>query len=148
MPRPTLKATLWAPLVMMGCISPAASGEITGQEWQLIARQGEPVAWTATLALGADGTAYGQAPCNRFFGTSTATLPALALTDLGATRMACPDLAAESDYFQALAAVTMAEIRQGHLFLTGPEGRVLEFVRDRVADETCLSCTDRTATGD
>ena len=54
--------------------------------------------------------------------------------------MACPDLAAESAYFQALEAMQSAEITDNHLFLIGPEGRVMEFTRDPAKDGTCLSC--------
>jgi heat shock protein HslJ len=127
-------------LALSACVGPALSDDIATGEWQLIAMEGQPVTWTANLALAADGKVSGQAPCNRYFGTNSATLPDLSLGALGATKMACPDLAAESSFFEALSAMTRAELDQGHLFLTGAEGRVMEFVRDRAAGAACLSC--------
>ena len=136
-----MKRLLIAALALSACVGPALSDDITTGEWQLIALEGQPVTWTASLALTADGKVSGQAPCNRYFGTNGATLPDLSLGALGATKMACPDLAAEAVFFEALGAMTRAELDQGHLFLIGPEGRVMEFVRDRTAGEPCLSCT-------
>ena len=60
---------------------------------------------------------------------------------IGATKMACPDLAAESAYFEALQAMQRAELDQGHLYLIGPEGRIKEFATDPA--EPCLSCLAR-----
>ncbi len=76
--------------------------------------------WTASLSFAADGAVSGQAPCNRFFASNAATLPAVSLQALGATKMACPDLAAETAYFEALSSMQRAEVDQGHLYLIGP----------------------------
>jgi heat shock protein HslJ len=70
-----------------------------------------------------------------------ATLPEFSLGPVRATRMACPDLPAETVFFEVLRAMQRAELDQGHLYLTGPEGRVMEFARDPA--EPCLSCLAR-----
>lgn len=123
--------------------SPALAEEITAGEWQLLALDGARFAESASLAIDAAGKIAGRAPCNRYFGTNGATLPALSLGGLGATRMACGALAEEQAYLTALGAMTAAELRDDHLILTGPEGRVMEFVRDPGAkDLVCLTCRD------
>ncbi|MCB6178723.1 META domain-containing protein [Rhodobacter sp. Har01] len=115
--------------------------QIAGTEWILLAIDGTSVTSPATLTLGDDGQVSGQAPCNRYFGTNTATLPALALEAIGATRMACPELDAEADYLTALQGVTAAEVQEGHLILTGADGRKIEFYRADTEDAPlCLSC--------
>ena len=55
--------------------------------------------------------------------------------------MACPNLKAESAFFEALQVMQRAELDQGHLYLIGPEGRIMEFARD--PGEPCLSCLAR-----
>ena len=127
-----------AALALAACVSPAMSGGIEGTEWHLIGIEGMPVSFRATLLVEGD-RASGEAPCNRWFATNGAALPALALGAIGATRMACPDLPAEAAYFDALAAMQRAELDQDRLFLIGPEGRVMEFAADP-AGAPCLSC--------
>jgi heat shock protein HslJ len=142
MPRPTPLSPLaaLAALALAACVTPALSGQIEGGDWHLIGLEGTPAPFRATIAFEGDRVG-GQAPCNRWFGTNRAALPEVAIDAIGATKMACPDLAAESAWFETLQAMTRAELDQGHLFLIGAEGRVLEFVRDPAVGEPCLSCT-------
>jgi heat shock protein HslJ len=125
---------------LAACVTPALSDEIQGVDWHLVGLEGQQVAWNASLRLDGDKVT-GKAPCNRFFGTNAADLPAVGVTALGATKMACPDLAAEDAFFAALQAMQRAELDQGHLFLIGPEGRIMEFARD--PGQPCLSCLAR-----
>jgi heat shock protein HslJ len=125
---------------LAACVTPALSDEIQGVDWHLVGLEGQEVAWNASLRLDGDKVT-GKAPCNRFFGTNAADLPAVSVTALGATKMACPDLAAEDAFFAALQAMQRAELDQGHLFLIGPEGRIMEFARD--PGQPCLSCLAR-----
>lgn len=130
-----------AALTVAACVNPALSGtEIAGTDWHLVGIEGQEVAWEASLRFDGDKVS-GKAPCNRWFGTNAAALPDLAIEAIGATRMACPELAAESVYFETLQAMQRAELDQGHLFLIGPEGRVVEFATDPAAP--CLSCLAR-----
>ncbi len=125
---------------LAACVNPALSDEISGIDWHLVGLEGRDVAWTASLRFEADKVT-GKAPCNRFFGTNAATLPAVSFGAVGATRMACPDLDAETAFFAALQAMQRSELDQGHLFLIGPEGRIMEFAK--TPDEPCLSCLAR-----
>jgi heat shock protein HslJ len=132
---------LCAALSMAACVTPAMSeAEIEGVDWHLVGLEGQTVSWAASLRL--DGTQVGgKAPCNTWFAKNPATLPEVSIRAIGATRMACPDLKGESAYFDALTAMQRAELDQGHLFLIGPEGRIMEFARD--PGEPCLSCLAR-----
>jgi heat shock protein HslJ len=99
-------------------------------EWKLIALDGAPFPAQATIDFSQPGRVSGQAPCNRWFAGQTAPLPQFAVAAVGATRMACPDLAAEAAFFEALATMTRAEVTGPvNLTLTGDKGRSMEFVR-------------------
>ncbi len=140
MPKPIL--TLTAALAMTACLArTACAEEIAGGEWFLLALDGTRFPAEASLAFDADGGVHGKAPCNRYSGQNGATLPALDLSRLASTRMFCPAAAEENLYLTALAVMTEAELRDGHLLLTGPDGRRAEFVRDP-GDKalTCLTC--------
>ncbi len=130
-----------AALSLGACVTPALSeDEITATDWHLVGLEGQEIEWTASIRFDGDKVA-GKAPCNSWFGKNTGTLPAVSIEAIGATRMACPDLKAESVYFEALQAMQRAELDQGHLFLIGPEGRVMEFAK--IPEEPCLSCLAR-----
>ncbi len=130
-----------ATLGLAACVPPTQNtADVAGIEWFLVGLEGQDIGWRASLRLEGD-KASGQAPCNRWFASNTAALPGIDLSGIGATRMACPDLAAESAYFEALQAVQRTELDQGHLFLIGMEGRIMEFAR--TSDQPCLSCLAR-----
>lgn len=129
-----------AALALAACVTPAQSDDIAGIDWHLVGLEGQEVDWTASLRFDGD-TVGGKAPCNSWFGKTSAALPEVHIEAIGATRMACPDLKAESLYFEALQAMQRAELDQGHLYLIGPEGRIMEFARDPA--EPCLSCLAR-----
>jgi heat shock protein HslJ len=133
-------------LLLLFCLAfPAAAETVPGgpfdRDWQLLAMDGVRFPAEASLGLPADGEVTGKAPCNRFAGVNRQSLPALGLGAIAATRRACDALDEETRYFDALAEVNLAELRDGHLILTGPSGRVLEFVEDLGAtDLVCLTC--------
>lgn len=136
-----LPVFLCSVLSLAACVTPALSDDgIAGVDWHLVGLEGQEVGWAASLRFEGDKVT-GKAPCNRWFATNAAALPAVSIQSIGATKMACPDLAAESAYFETLQAMQRAELDQGHLFLIGPEGRVVEFATDPEAP--CLSCLAR-----
>jgi heat shock protein HslJ len=135
-----MRLPLLSVAALAACVNPALSEDISGIDWHLVGLEGQEVPWEALLRFD-DDKVTGKAPCNRFFGTNTATLPDVSISALGATKMACPDLAAEAAFFEALQAMQRAELDQGHLFLIGPEGRIMEFAQ--TPDEPCLSCLAR-----
>jgi heat shock protein HslJ len=126
-------------LSLAACV-PAMATEIGG-DWHLVGLEGQRAPAPLSITFTSDGKVSGKAPCNRFFGSYSGPLPAVVLSALGSTRMACDALDVEAAYLESLAAVQRAEFAENRLFLIGPEGRILEFSRD--PDEvTCLSCGD------
>lgn len=122
-----IRKTLAALLLLAAC-TPGETGPTEAalaRDWRLVALNGQAV--RATLDLSEAGKAAGQAPCNRYFATREGTLPDFRLAGIGATRMACPDLAAETDFLNALGAVRTAALEEGRLILAGPDGVRLEF---------------------
>ena len=88
-------------------------------DWMLVSIDGAPLAVHVILRLDEAGKISGQGPCNRYFGTVQGVLPEFHAQDIGSTKMACPDLGLESQYFQTLQAVDHAEIIADALHLTG-----------------------------
>jgi heat shock protein HslJ len=139
---PVLAPLLLAPLLLALTMTPAAAETLTGRDWQLLAIDGAIFDAAATLRIEEDGGLSGQAPCNRWFARNQSALPALDLAGIGATRMACDQLAEEQVFFDALAAMTaLAMDGGGTLILTGADGRSMEFVHDRMHSlTTCTTC--------
>lgn len=128
----TAKIALGLPVMLLlaACQDQPAplTPEALARDWRLVSLNGAAAPARATLDLREPGRAAGQAPCNRWFATRGGDLPAFTLTQIGATRMACPDLAAESAYLAALAAVTGAALDGDALVLGGPDGAALRFL--------------------
>lgn len=104
--------------------------EYLAPEWALVSIDGVDVTTRASIDFSEPGRVSGQAPCNRWFAAQTAALPDFRVDAVGATKMACPDLAAEAAFFDALSQMTRAEITGPvTLTLTGPDGRAMVFVR-------------------
>ncbi len=120
-------------LALVGLISAcqwnglAAGNDTSDKVWTLIERDGTPFMARATLTIGQDGRISGQAPCNRFSTTNLASYPRFAPGPILATRMACPDLQAESAFFKTLSAMTHAEILQDTLTLRNERGAEMVF---------------------
>lgn len=104
--------------------------EYLAPQWMLTAIDGQPFPAHATIDFSEPGKITGQGPCNRFFGGYDGKLPAFRPGGLAATKMACPDMGAEAAMFQALSAMTRAEVTGPlTLTLTGAEGRSMTFTR-------------------
>lgn len=97
--------------------------------WHLNGIDGAAFAARATLGFPAAGRIAGEAPCNAYSGRMAAPYPWFEATDIAATRRACPDLAAETAFFDALSAMTLAEVAGDTLILSTPEGCEMVFAR-------------------
>jgi len=97
-------------------------------EYHLVEVDGAPFIGTATITFPEAGKVTGQAPCNRYFATQTAPYPWFALESIGATRMACEHLPAESAFFAALEGMTLSEVSGDTLILSNTDGRQMVFV--------------------
>lgn len=95
--------------------------------YQLVKVDGVSFEATATISFPDTGKVEGQAPCNRYFAAQTEPYPWFALDGIGATRMACPDLSAETAFFAALEDMTLAEVSGDTLILSNTNGRQMVF---------------------
>ena len=95
--------------------------------WTLTELNGTPFPATATLVFDAEGRFSGQAPCNRYSSGTAVPPPAFQAEPILSTRMACPDLDAETAYFLALSSMTEVRIAGDVMTLTNPHGDALTF---------------------
>lgn len=102
----------------------------TADIWVLSALNETPASARITLEFPEEGRIAGQAPCNRYFATQPLPLPWFKANNIGATKMACPNLDLESRYFGLLEKMTTAEIAGDILILRGDSGETLVFNKD------------------
>ncbi|MFT7595078.1 MAG: heat shock protein HslJ [Paracoccaceae bacterium] len=95
--------------------------------WVLAELDGATFAAKATMQFPEPGKISGDAPCNRYSGAVTAPYPWFEAGNLAVTRMACPELAAESALFDALSGMTQSEVSGDTLILTNEAGREMVF---------------------
>lgn len=96
-------------------------------QWTLIEIDGIPFSARATLEFPEEGALLGQAPCNTYQGQQSAPYPWFKAERIAVTRMACPDLEAETVFFEALGAMTLAEVAGDTLLLSTEDGRKMVF---------------------
>ncbi len=123
-------------LMAAGCTTTGAAGAaagsaIVGPTWALTQiGSARPAGSAATITFGRDGRVNGSTGCNSFFGTYTlASNGALALSQVGSTRMACPgpDMAQESRVLDALNRADRAVVQGGRLMLMAGSTSLLTF---------------------
>ena len=123
-------AVLLALALTAGC----AAGDETlsaygaaGRVW-VLERIGEtPAPPGVTLDASLPGRIAGQGPCNSYSAEQTAPYPWFGLGPIAATRRACPELAAEAAFFDALRATTIAEVSGDVLILSNTDGLRMVF---------------------
>lgn len=116
------------------CHSDRDKVELTGMKWVLQILDGKKVQLADEQRPvyiqfnGADKRATGMAGCNRFFGGYELDGTKLKFSQLGATRMACPDLETESAFFRMLENTEGCEIKDRQLMFL-QKGKVLAVFR-------------------
>ena len=95
--------------------------------WTLTEIGGVQFSERATLIFGEDGQVSGQAPCNRFTFTNTLPYPWFETGPVAATKMACPNLEAESTFFANLSAMTQVVIADGKMVMANDDGGEMVF---------------------
>ena len=98
--------------------------------WTLQQLNNMPFAAPATLTFPTPQEINGEGPCNHYFGAVNDSYPDFNAGPIGSTRRACPELAAESLFFEALQAVNLASVDGTTLILTGPDGLKMVFTAD------------------
>ncbi|KEJ91010.1 META domain-containing protein [Sulfitobacter donghicola] len=97
------------------------------QVWTLKELNGASFPATATLTFPKAGEIAGQGPCNRYFGALSAPYPWFKAGPIGSTRMACPNLPAETAFLKALEAATISEVAGDTLVLSNTDGLEMVF---------------------
>ncbi|MGJ8547099.1 MAG: META domain-containing protein [Sulfitobacter sp.] len=97
------------------------------QVWKLTTLNGAAFAPTATLQFPETGLLSGKAPCNSYRAEMSAPYPWFEAGPIAATKLACPDLAAETAFFDALAAAREAEVLGDTMVLSNTEGLEMVF---------------------
>lgn len=98
--------------------------------WTLTELDGAPFTARATLEFPEDDRITGQAPCNRYFSVNSVPYPWFKAGPIGSTKMACPDMVTEAQFFAALGVMTLSEVAGNVLILSTPEGREMVFKSD------------------
>lgn len=124
-----------ASLIQDGQAYPGCAGEpgllLQGIDWRVTHLEGAATGagHSVTLAFDPEGRIYGQAPCNRYFGSYTLTGEGLSIGALGSTLMACQEdaMARERRLMNLLPDVRAFRVSEAPLTLEllGTEGVLL-----------------------
>lgn len=98
-------------------------------EWQLQQINDQAFQASASLSLSDNGAVSGQAPCNSYSATQSAPYPWFDLSPIAATKRACDGLQAETQFFAALEAMSLAEVSGAVLILSNDDGDSMLFGR-------------------
>jgi len=99
----------------------------TDASWKLTLLNGAPFKARATISFPSKGKASGMAPCNHYNANQDAPLPWFEITSVASTKMACPDLKAEHQFFSVLQTMTQAEALGDTLILSNDAGDEMVF---------------------
>ncbi|MCG6883459.1 MAG: META domain-containing protein [Silicimonas sp.] len=122
------RAVFLLPFLSIGCADETISGYANPDAtYRLTELSGTPFEALATISFPEEGRAAGQAPCNAWSAEQAVPYPWISLGPIAATRRACPELAKEQAFFEALGRVTLAEVQGGVLILSDDHGVVMVF---------------------
>jgi len=120
---------------MTSCCRPcrkAKPQEIKGTRWGLMELNDKVIDRNAgerpdrlTLILGEEGRISGKGDCNGFFAAYSLTGDRISISNIGSTRMLCPDQPLENEYFQTLEKAVQIKIDGDFLLLMDKEGKII-----------------------
>lgn len=135
---PGYVATLFAVLLLAGCVSSPVTGSsgdvvampLTNTYWQLVSIAGEPVPETsneqkAHILFLDDGRVSGFSGCNQYMGDYQVTGENLLFDSMSSTLRACPDNLTEKMLFAAFAKTVGVNLEGIELRLLGEAGEEL-----------------------
>ncbi|WP_166418215.1 META domain-containing protein [Cochlodiniinecator piscidefendens] len=122
-------------LILLGVLMVAAcradetvSGYIdTTATWSLSSLDGEAYLNSATIAFPTEGHVVGRAPCNSFTAEQSAPYPWISIESIASTRALCPEIEAESEFFELLQSMSIVEVSGRILILTNEAGVQMTF---------------------
>lgn len=104
--------------------TPTAGGEdrgfIPGGSYVLVGMDGQTVPLRDVTLLVEEKRLSGQGPCNSYSAANNAELPAIALSPIVSTKMACKNLRLENRFLSVLQQATEAEFYGGVLKIKSP----------------------------
>lgn len=122
--------------------NPSGNGlKLTGNKWVLENLDGKKVEWKEgekEVFIQFDGEkkrVSGMAGCNRFFGEYELDGQKLKFSKMGATRMACPDLEKEAEFFKMLEATDNYAIKDHQLSLMQKNKVLAVFKGEKLPEE-------------
>ncbi|SHE92182.1 Heat shock protein HslJ [Litoreibacter ascidiaceicola] len=119
---------LIALILLAACKDETISGYAEdGAVWQLESINGAAFKARATLTFPQPGKIAGSGPCNRYFGKQTAPYPWFSVDGVASTKRACPDMRAESVFFESLRKMTLSEATGATLILSNDAGDQMIF---------------------
>ena len=136
MKKTLISAAAFAAVLLSSCATASKSVDISG-EWNVVSVEGKEV--TGNPYIGFDmenGRLYGNAGCNRIMGgveIDSVNPGHIGLTNIGATRMMCPDMETEQKVLEALNEVAGYKASATGVELTDKDGKVLMSLEKREA---------------
>lgn len=142
MKKTLISAAAFAAVLLSSCGTASKSVDISG-EWNVVSVEGKEV--TGNPYIGFDmenGRLYGNAGCNRIMGgveIDSVNPGHIGLTNIGATRMMCPDMETEQKVLEALNEVAGYKASATGVELTDKDGKVLMSLEKREAPTVSIN---------
>lgn len=95
--------------------------------WLLESVNGAPFDAKATLQFPEQGKIIGRAPCNGFSARQTVPYPWFSVDGIASTKMTCPQIDQETQFFEALQKMTLSEVSGDTLILSTEDGSQMLF---------------------
>lgn len=95
-------------------------GFIPGGSYVLVGMDGQTVPLRNVTLLVEEKRMSGQGPCNSYSASNNAELPAIALSPIISTKMACKDIALENRFLSVLQSATSVDFYGGVLRVKSP----------------------------
>ena len=98
-----------------------------GKTWTLVELNGAAFTSPTRLSFGALNRMSGTGPCNSFSATMSVPYPWFNVTSLATTRAICPDLVAETAFFNGLSQASQTEVLGTTMILSNQTGLSMVF---------------------
>lgn len=127
--RVLIRAAFVLATLLGGCVSDETLTRYAPADtvFELVSLDGISFRETATLDISKPGWIRGRAPCNTYTASQTAPYPWFEIGPIATTKRACPAQVSETNFFEALGQMTIAEFGNGLLILTNTDGREMVF---------------------
>jgi len=124
-----LRLFLSLPILLAACLKDETVSGYTDADavYFLETLDGSDFVATASISFPEAGSVRGRAPCNSYSASQSAPYPWLDLGPIAATRAACPELAAETVFFKALAGMSQIEAFGDLVILRNDAGQEMIF---------------------